>query len=297
LRVDYSKSSAVDKALNGSVTFYDENNKIVEEHKYENGHAKYFKSFNYGGDDDYYWTETYFFDSLYENTEGSYYYKSENNQGVVVSTGWFRDGPKGWQVYESEDFEDKFFVAGDSTLGVFEASKTDYKWPYYGHNVPRYLAAVVGFEGVAYGSVELGLAGNISDTYLARKTGSMIGGSILFRYNLPINPDSVGVNYLDVDSNLATMYWVPDTAYYGIALEVGNYSLISFGLGYTFNTDGTNVTHGFRPFIGTTLYNFQVLYGYNFYSRKKNKIGRLRNSRLIIRYGIPLPRKKYKKLE
>ena len=298
LRVDHSKNTSEGKLLDGEVSFYNAEDKIVEHHIYSRGKVKYYKSFNYGGEDGYYWTETYYFDSLYENIQGSYFYESKNNQGLVVSTGWYRDGPKGWQVYESEDFEDVYFVAGDSTLGVFEASKTDYKWPYYGYNVPRYLAAVVGYEGISYGTIELGLAGNISDTYLARKTGSMIGASILFRYNHPVNPDSVSINVFDtISGNPVPLYWTPDTSFWGVAIEIGNYSLISYGIGYNFNTDGTTVTHGVRPFVGTTLYNLQILYGYNIFSKKKNRIGRLLNSRIMVRYAIPLPRKKYKKRE
>ena len=294
LRVNHSKNTSQGKILNGVVEFYNEKNAIVEIHKYKNGHASFYKTYNYSSEDSYYWTESYFFDSLYNGIPGTYYYESENNEGVQVSTGWFRNGVKGWKVYETDEFEDIYFVAGDSTLGVFVASETDYKYPYYGHNIPRYIAVVMGYDGIQYGTIESGLAVNISDTYVARKTGSMIGASILFRYNhLFFNTDSVGVNYLDTAGLIQTNYWAPDTSYWGMAFEIGNYSLITFGMGYNFNTDGHSTTHGFRPFVGTTLYNFQALLSYNFYSNKKNRIGRLVHTRLTLRYAIPIPRKKY----
>lgn len=285
VRYEDVTASPSPSAIDGKVKFIDDTETLVEEHIYKEGHPTYLKLYNYGVDKSYYWTETFYFDSLYENTPGTYFYESENSNGDLVSQGWFRKGPKGWQVYELEEWEDVYMVDADSSYTILKATEGNYKYPYLGENIPPYIGVVLGGEGIAYPSILAGLTFNIADSYVPRKTGGIIGGSLIFKYNIPQSVDTTGFD-------LPNTNWDP---YWGIQAEIGNYSLVTYGAGYSYFHVGDKGTHAFTPFLGSSFYNVQVLISYSFFNRDKNEIGKLRNGRVGIRYVVPIPRKKYMK--
>lgn len=282
LKAEFSSPSNTLSAVNGEVKFKDEDGTLIEEHIYSDGHPKYLKTYNYGADKSYYWLDIYYFDSLYNEIPGTYFFETKNSKGELVSQGWFRDGPVGWQVYELEEWEDVHLVEGDDSYDIYREEDAEYKWPYYGPNIPPYLGFIAGYEGVAYGSAVAGIAFNISDSYVPRRTGAMLGGAVMFRYNIPVSFDTTG---LDPNTN-----WDP---YWGLRAEIGNYSTVSYAIGYDFFSVGGKTTHGVTPMFGTSFYNVQLLLSYTFYNRNNNQIGRLRGGRINLRYVIPLPRKNY----
>ena len=284
LKVTFDTPSETLAAVNGAVKFTDEEGTIIEEHIYENGYPKYLKTYNYGADKSYYWMDMYYFDSLYNDTPGTYFFETKNSKGELVSQGYFRDGTVGWQVYELEEWQDVHLVEGDDSFDIIKEKDGEYKWPYYGENIPPYLGLIVGYEGVAWGSLVGGLAFNISDSYVPRKTGAMLGGAVMFRYNIPVSIDTTGTAAAPED------YWDP---YWGLRAEIGNYSTFTYALGYDLFAGGGEMTHGVTPMFGTSFYNVQVMLSYTFYSRDKNEIGRLRGGRINLRYVLPLPRKNY----
>ncbi len=284
LIVSIESSSELLTAVNGLVSFTDEAGTVIEEHIYENGYPKYLKTYNYGADKSYYWVDMYYFDSLYHDTPGTYFFETKNSKGELVSQGYFRKGAVGWQVYELENWKDVHLVEGDDSYDIIKEKDGEYKWPYYGENIPPYLGLIAGYEGVAWGSLVGGLAFNISDSYVPRKTGAMLGGAVMFRYNIPVSIDTTGTAASPED------YWDP---YWGLRAEIGNYSTFTYALGYDFFAGGGEMTHGVTPMFGTSFYNVQVMLSYTFYSRDKNEIGRLRGGRINLRYVLPLPRKNY----
>lgn len=284
LTVAFDTPSETLSPVNGAVKFTDEEGTIIEEHIYENGYPKYLKTYNYGADKSYYWMDMYYFDSLYNNTPGTYFFETKNSKGELVSQGYFRDGTVGWQVYELEEWQDVHLVEGDDSYDIIKEKDGEYKWPYYGENIPPYLGLIVGYEGVAWGSLVGGLAFNISDSYVPRKTGAMLGGAVMFRYNIPVSIDTTGTAAAPED------FWDP---YWGLRAEIGNYSTFTYALGYDLFAGGGEMTHGVTPMFGTSFYNVQVMLSYTFYSRDKNEIGRLRGARFNLRYVLPLPRKNY----
>lgn len=284
MMAEFSAPASVLSVVNGTVTFRDEDSTLIEEHTYKDGHPKFLKTYNYGADKSYFWTDVYYFDSLYNGTPGTYFFETMNSKGELVSQGYFREGPVGWQVYELEEWKDVHLVEGDDSYDVLKETSGEYKWPYYGDNIPPYLGIIVGYEGAAYGSLVGGLAFNIADAYVPRRTGSMLGGAVMFRYNIPVSMDTTGTAAASED------YWDP---YWGLRAEIGNYSTVSYAIGYDFFYGGGYMTHGVTPMIGTSFYNVQLLLSYTFYSRDKNEIGRLRGGRINLRYVLPLPRKNY----
>lgn len=288
MRVEFSSPATSLSAVDGTVKFWDEDSTLIEEHIYQEGHPKFLKTYNYGADKSYYWTDMYYFDSLYNDIPGTYFFETKNSKGELVSQGYFRDGPVSWQVYELEEWQDVHLVEGDDSYDILKENKGEYKWPYYGDNIPPYLGFILGYEGVAFGSLVGGVAFNIADAYVPRRTGSMLGGAVMFRYNIPVSMDTTGT------AAAAESYWDP---YMGFRAEIGNYSTVSYALGYDFFYGGGNITHGVTPMIGTSFYNIQLLLSYTFYSRDKNQIGRLRGGRINLRYVLPLPRKNYEPKE
>lgn len=286
LRVSFSeRSSKPITAISGKVEFKDIEGTLIESHTYRDGQPVKIKTFNYGADKSSFWIELFHFDSLYQNTPGTYFYETMNDFGVLVSQGWFREGEQGWRVYELEEWKDVHMVQDDNEYKVIKETKDDYKYPYFGENIPPYIGFVLGYEGIVFGSLVGGVSFNLVDAYFPRKTGNMLGGSLMYRYNLPSStPDTTGLG-LPTDIYLGN-YW-------GLRAEFGNYSVVSYSLGYDLFVGGGYVTHAVTPMIGTSLYNAQLLFSYAIHSIDHNRIGKLRGWRINLRYVIPLPRKNY----
>lgn len=282
-RVEFSTTSTELSALNGNVKIWDNDNTLIEEHTYKDGYPKFLKTYNYGADKSYYWTDMYYFDSLYNETPGTYFFETMNSKGEMVSQGYFRDGPIGWQLYELEEWEDVHLVEGDESFDIIKEKEGEYKWPYYGENIPPYVGFILGYEGVAYGSLVGGIAFNAAEAYVPRKTGAMLGGAIMFRYNLPVEIEEE-IKSSSID------YWGP---YWGLRAELGNYSTFTYALGLDLFVGAGEMTPAVTPMFGTSFYNFQLLLSYAFYSKNTNQIGRLRGGRINLRYVLPLPRKDY----
>lgn len=285
LTVETNDAAKNSRVLNGTFKILDPSGVLLEEHNYAAGHPQKMVVYNYGSTTAYYWSETFLFDSLYQNTPGTYFYEAKTSGGELFMRGWFRKGENGWKVYPLLNWMDMQIVDENDHFSVIREVKTDLKYPYYGEIIPPYIGFIAGVEGISYPSITGGVAFNAFESYFPRKTGSMIGGSLMFRYNFPgAIPDTTGKG-LPTDSHLGN--------YMGLKAEVGHYSVFSYGVGYDLFFAGNHMTHAFTPVVGTSLFNFQVLLSYSFYARDNNRIALIRPGRINIRYVIPLPRKGY----
>lgn len=284
-KIAVEATSQEGRVLNGTFLIRNAEGILLESHTYAQGHPVKYITYNYGSTTDYYWTETFLFDSLYQNTPGTYFYEAKTSTGELFMQGWFRNGEDGWKVYALDYWRGMQIVDENTYFSVIREIKTDIKYPYYGEIIPPYIGFIAGAEGAAYPSVVAGVAFNAFESYFPRKTGSMIGGALMFRYNFPAAaPDTTGKG-LDPETYLGN--------YMGLKAEIGYYSVFSYGLGYDLFFADNHITHAATPFVGTSLYNFQILFSYSLYSWEKNRIGLIRPGRINLRYVIPLPRKNY----
>jgi hypothetical protein len=137
-----------------------------------------------------------------------------------------------------------------------------YRWPYFEH-VPSYIGIVGGYQGFKSSSYTLGVALNFMKIE-EMGSGGMAGGQLLHKRHFRE----------DLQSYEA---------------EVGFYSIVCLGVNANYNVSGENATFGVRPFLGVSLFNLQVSWGFNFYS-KLNKIDALRHSNWEIKYVLPIIR-------
>ncbi|MCF8370057.1 MAG: hypothetical protein K9H64_00445 [Bacteroidales bacterium] len=138
-----------------------------------------------------------------------------------------------------------------------------YKYPFYGPHVPPYIALQIGYDGFNSSFLEAGLAFNIGHICVSSSTGAIVGGSTSYKRHFSNNIE-------------------------GIETEIGFYSVVSMGVNINYTYTEKFSTIGVKPFIGVSLYHFQLLWGYNFFSDKKNGIENLPHSSFKLRYTIPL---------
>jgi len=144
------------------------------------------------------------------------------------------------------------------------------KYPYFGPNIPPYIAIVGGIDGIRTSFWELGLTFNVLTTEMHPNTGAILGGAFSYKKHFSKNIQAT-------------------------ELELGFYSFLSMGLNFNYSYSGLDKTFGVKPFLGICLYHFQILWGYNFYA--KTSISELNHSTIKFRYSIPIIRlnKKRKK--
>lgn len=136
-----------------------------------------------------------------------------------------------------------------------------YKWPYFDH-IPPFIGVIVGYEGFKSNYYEVGLAANfLRDRRIT--SGGMAGGQLIYKRHFRENIQSYEA-------------------------EIGWYRLISIGINANYHVGEDRSTFAVKPFIGLCLYNFQVSWGYNFYSNKNNEISSLRHSNFQMKYVIPI---------
>ena len=142
------------------------------------------------------------------------------------------------------------------------------KWPYFGQNIPAYIGVIIGYEGFKSSYFETGINYNLAPLTVYPSSGAFAGIQFLYRKNFIHNIQA-------------------------FEIDIGIYSPVSLGVNFNYNFDGTNTTRGFKPFIGTSIYRLQIIYGYNIFSDKRNKIVPLNHSTLTVRYEIPVIRLNY----
>lgn len=135
-----------------------------------------------------------------------------------------------------------------------------YKWP-YNSDVPRYVGLVVGWEGFRENYYQVGLVANFMEMNYA--VGGLVGGKLLYQRHVREN-------------------------IHRYQLELGFYNIICGGVNFNYSVQDIHSTFAVKPFIGLSLFNISVMYGYNFINKNKNQITSLRNSSFEVRYVLPL---------
>lgn len=149
----------------------------------------------------------------------------------------------------------------------FDSDTIPFHYPYMGPRVPSWVGIILGYEGVQTHCWETGIIFHLPEYYDrdGRARGVIVGGAVTYKQSF--------------SNRLKT-----------IEAEIGAYAPVSFGFGFNENFYLGTRTFGFRPFIGTSWYHFQLLAGYNFYSKKQADIAELDHLTLKIRYAIPIRR-------
>ena len=158
----------------------------------------------------------------------------------------------------------QIFAPGKFIPGVhdypIEQKKLEYKWPYI-YYVPKYIGLNLGVQGFGQPMFQGGLALNLLE--FDGVAGGMLGANALYKRNFAEDVESYN-------------------------FELGVYTFFCLGLNFNYNIQNEYGTFGVKPFIGIALYNFQLLYGFNFFSKKNNQIPGLRSNHFELRYVIPL---------
>ncbi len=137
-----------------------------------------------------------------------------------------------------------------------------YKYPYLGSHVPPWFGIIGGYEGFRTDCWHAGIVFNLGEIYSEIGRGDLAG--IILNYKRSFSGQ---LNTFEA--------------------ELGIYTTLAFGFGFNQNFSDGSRTFGFRPFLGTSLWHFQVLAGYNFYS-KNQEIEELYHFTLQLRYTLPL---------
>jgi hypothetical protein len=140
----------------------------------------------------------------------------------------------------------------------------NYQWPYLGVNIPRYLALTGGYEGVKTNNLIVGVAINAFKMGRIPPIGGIAGGGLFYKQS------------------------TSSAKIYSYEAEIGFYSGFALGLNYSYNVTSSSRISGFKPFIGISLYNFQILYGYCFFDSTLDKKNELKHNRITFRYIIPV---------
>jgi len=145
----------------------------------------------------------------------------------------------------------------------YEYDEDDYKrkYPYVKGYAPAFVGLVVGYNFLKAQEVEIGLSYNLNEG--RTRFGMTSGYQLIYKRSIEREQNAVD-------------------------LEMGVYSILSIGIGVNYNFSNDISAFGFKPFIGTSIYHFQLLYGYNFLRKKKQEWYQLSRHSLSIRYVIPL---------
>jgi hypothetical protein len=147
------------------------------------------------------------------------------------------------------------------TIG-YNNFRREYRWPYF-YDVPLHFGLLGGYEGFKSHYWTAGGVFNLVEL-TGTGTGGYVGTTFLYKQHF-----SEGIKSYEA--------------------EIGMYAMICMGLNFNYRTQGEEyATFGVRPFIGLALFNFQLIWGYNIYSDKRNSIVPLRHGSWELRYVIPL---------
>lgn len=158
----------------------------------------------------------------------------------------------------AQNYYDEFGLTGSEAY-----NENDYKrrYPYVKGYSPTFIGLVAGYNFLNPQEVELGLSYNMSSGL--RKYGMTGGYQLLYRRAIEREQNTVD-------------------------LEMGIYGIVALGIGTNYNFSNDGSAFGFKPFIGTSIYHFQLLYGYNFLRKKKQEWYQLNKHSLTLRYIIPV---------
>lgn len=154
----------------------------------------------------------------------------------------------------------------NDTLDDINTDTIPFHYPYYGPRIPEYFGVVGGYEGFSTNCWEAGFVFHIGEFYSSVSANGQIAG-FMITYKRSFS------------GRLNT-----------IEAEVGIYTPFAIGFGFNENFYEGSRTFGFRPFIGTSLWHFQAMAGYNFYSSKQSDIAELDHFTVKIRYVLPIVR-------
>ena len=149
---------------------------------------------------------------------------------------------------------------GSNSLDSIEI---EYKYPYFGPFIPPYIGVIGGVEGFQSHFWEAGIVVNYLSLYTLYPSGGYVGNTLLYKSHFKNKLQS-------------------------IELECGIYSPISIGFNLNYTYTKTDHTMGIKPFVGISIFHFQFLWGYNFFSKTRNNITELKQSSFNIRYWVPL---------
>jgi len=159
--------------------------------------------------------------------------------------------------------QDRYYYNSSPSYYDYDYSEEDYerKYPFAKGYTPAFFGLVVGYNVLKAQEVEAGFAMNFFE---GLNDFGMTGGyQLLYKRSLERDRNAVD-------------------------LEMGVYGLVSMGIGVNYNFSRDVSAVGFKPFIGTSIYHFQLLYGYNFLRKQKKEWYQLSSHSLSIRYVIPL---------
>lgn len=200
----------------------------------------------------------------------SYYLDQNNNQvekEVIDFSKQYNKEIYSWR-YESirndKVIESGWFRKGKNGWRIYyeKDSLHPLKYPYIKNYTPPLLALQLGYDFFQTNQIELGALINFSDNYDI-KTGSFIGPSLSYKRILDTKTNTIGLGF-------------------------GFYLPLSLGFDFNYNFNESNHVFGFKPFIGTMLYNIQLLYGYNLFKNKNNNSLNLNHHSLTVRIAIPI---------
>ena len=135
------------------------------------------------------------------------------------------------------------------------------KYPYARYYTPSFFGLIAGYNFLKAKEVELGVVYNLAET--TTEFGMTGGYQLVYKRSLERDLNAVD-------------------------LEMGVYGLISLGVGANYTFAENVSAFGFKPFVGTSIYHFQLLYGYNIVRKKKQEWYQLSRHSLSLRYVIPL---------
>lgn len=256
------------QAINGTFKWYSENGRLLNAEIYNEGHPFFIKSYVYENDNikTPSFNEVLYFDKKYKDIPGTFYYEEYGRNGLLNGRYWFRKGERGWRVYETS--ESVAVPQTDTLINPPIRIHNDTiiqlpKWPYINGRTPPIIGLLVGYNFYKDPMIEIGTTINLSDN--TGNKGVTFGPSLIYKRYINKN-----INAIDVD--------------------FGFYFPLTFGLGANYNFSSTDNMVGFKPFIGTTFAHFQLTYGYNFFSDKKNENLKLSHHCIKLSLTIPLYR-------
>jgi hypothetical protein len=148
-------------------------------------------------------------------------------------------------------------------LFPFAYGQTYSKWPYVGENIPPYLAVTGGIETINSHAYLIGLAYSPGEIFSTAFEGF---GGIRACYKQDMGkPTNQGI---ETD----------------LCIAAG----VIAGLNYNYNKVDGNTVHGFKPFIGLSLFHVQFYYGYCFYKDSRDTQHSLVHNRFTLSFILPV---------
>lgn len=163
--------------------------------------------------------------------------------------------------------QDRYYSGYDYPM-EYQYNEANYerKYPYAKGYSPFFLGFVGGYNFLKAQEIEAGLALNYYEGLT--RFGMTTGYQLIYKRSLEREQNAID-------------------------LELGVYGVITAGFGVNYNFSNDVSAFGFKPFVGTSIYHFQLIYGFNFLRKKKQEWYQLPRHSLSIRYVIPLKANKH----